>query len=333
MHTPAKLLAAGAAGALLLGVAGCAQDAPLTTPDGSIISTTVTRIAGANVVSADRDFTRTCLAPSVPDDGAPDVARIVVTDPSLLDALCALGMGPKVTAVTAAPGSIPAYLGPQLTSVPTIGDRPDAAAVRAAAPDVVLGTATTAPSAAAFPGVRALTVTPGTWQETFSAVAEALGRSGAAERRLGEFQTEATRTGTRMDAAHNQVSLVRFLPGTDGQGAEEVAGTGTFAGQILSMIGVQRPAPQRGADSFPLTDDNFTDADADLIYVSFDGKVGLEHGKQVMDSDRWLDMGAPTWKRVLVVNDEVWYRTSGLAAAWLVLNDVKESLNGSSANY
>jgi iron complex transport system substrate-binding protein len=41
-------------------------------------------------------------------------------------------------------------------------------------------------------------------------------------------------------------------------------------------------------------------------------------------------MGAPTWKRVLSVNDDIWYRSSGLAAAWLVLNDLKGSLDGNS---
>ena len=83
-----------------------------------------------------------------------------------------------------------------------------------------------------------------------------------------------------------------------------------------------------------MTDKNFRDADGDLIYVSFQGPKGLDHGKQVLLSDRWLDLGAPTWKRVLAVDDDVWYGTSGLAAAWLVLYDVRGSLaDGSSANY
>ncbi|GAA1480927.1 ABC transporter substrate-binding protein [Gordonia sinesedis] len=332
-RTVARLLVAGAVCALALTLTACSGSGPLTTPDGKPISTSTTRIASANVVSADRDLTRTCLAPTAPDPGLPDVARIVVTDPALLDAICALGLGPKVTAVTSAPGSIPAYLGPQLSSVPTIGTSPGAAEVRAASPDIVLTTPGTAPSAAAFRGVRSAPIGGDDWQSRFTSVAQALNRAGSADRLLTEFRAEATRTGTRMDAAHQQVSLVRFVPGSTGDGAEIIAGTDSFAGQILSLIGVQRPAPQRTAQSVPVSDTNFTDADGDLIYVSFDGTVGLEYGKQVMESDRWLDMGAPTWKRVLVVDDEIWYRTSGLAAAWLVLNDVKESLNGSSANY
>ncbi|MDS1114462.1 ABC transporter substrate-binding protein [Gordonia westfalica] len=318
--------------AALLGVvavasAACSGDEPLTTPDGSPISTTVTRVAEVNIVSPDRDFSKTCLAPTAADAdaGTADAARIVVTDPSLLDALCALGIGDKVTAVTAAPGSAPAYLGPQLTSVPAIGTTPDAAAVSKADADLVLTTPETVASSKPFGGVRSVTIPAGDWQEQFQAVADALGRGEAGQQRLAEFRTEAAKTGKRMDAAHSQVSLVRF-----GEDSETIAGMNTFAGQILGEIGVQRPGPQRVPDSFPVTSANFRDAEGDLIYVSFEGEKGQKHGEEVLLSDEWLGLGASMWKRVLAVDDAVWYDSSGLAAAWLVLNDVKGSLDGNS---
>ncbi|MGC4932947.1 ABC transporter substrate-binding protein [Gordonia sp. DT30] len=323
----AVVLGAAALCTAALTFSACSGDKPLlTTPDGKTISTSTTRIAEVNVVSPDRDYATTCLAPTAATDPRADVGRIVVTDPALLDDLCALGLGPKVTAVTSAPGSVPAYLGPQLSSVPAIGTTPDASAARTAAPDIVLTTPATAGSAQAFGGIKTVDVgTDDTWQKRFQAVADALGRSSEGTRLLTEFTDEATKTGKRMDAPHNQVSLVRFT-----KDSEVIAGTGTFAGQILQTIGVARPATQRGADSVTVTDKNFTDADGDLIYVSFEGDGGLAHGKEVLLSDRWLDMGAPTWKRVLSVDDEIWYGGSGLAAAWLVLNDVKGSLNSNS---
>ncbi|WP_267615829.1 ABC transporter substrate-binding protein [Gordonia bronchialis] len=311
-------------------LAACAEDDTLRTPDGRPISTSTTRIAEVNLVTPERDFSKTCLQPTAPDAGQPDVTRIVVTDPALLDAVCALGIGPKVVAVTAAPGSVMTYLGPQLTSVPAIGTTPDAAAVADAKPDVILTSPATASSATAFAGVRTVSVAPGTWQEQFQAVADGLGRSESGVRLLKQFTTRATNAGRWADAAHTWVSLVRF---TDDE-MEQIAGNSTFAGQILAMMGAQRPPSQRGAESFTVTDKNFRDADGDLIYVSFQGPKGLDHGKQVLLSDRWLDLGAPTWKRVLAVDDDVWYGTSGLAAAWLVLYDVRGSLaDGSSANY
>ena len=321
------LLAVVGAGVLL--VAGCSDDQALTTPDGSPISKSTTRVAEVNIVSPERDYTKTCLAPTTPDAGTADVDRIVVTDPALLDDVCALGLGSKVVAVAADAGSVPVYLGPQLTSVPTIGTSPDAAAVRTANADLILTTPDTESAAKDFGTTRTAVVTPSSeWRKQFTDVAEALGRSAAGAELLDEFATEARKTGRRMDASHSQVSLVRFTPD-----AELIEGTDNFAAQILATVGVQRPAPQRRPDAVTVTDDNFTDADADLIYVSFQGDRGQERGEDVLRSDRWLDMGAPTWKRVLAVNDDVWYQSSGLAAAWLVLNDIKGSLDGNSAGY
>jgi iron complex transport system substrate-binding protein len=313
-------------GLTMVALAACSGEQPLTTPDGSPISTVTTRVAEVNIVSADRDYATTCLAPTAPDAGQADVERIVVTDPAVLDALCALGLGPEVVAVAADPGSVPAYLGPQLTAVPTIGSAPDAAAVADADAGLVLTTADTADSARPFTGVRSVTLPAGgTWKEKFQAVADAVNRSEAGRARLAEYTTEATKTGRRMDAAHTQVSLVRF-----GDDSETIAGMDTFAGQVLGDVGVQRPAPQRVPDSFPVTDENFRDADADLIYVSFEGEKGLAQGEDVLLRDEWLSLGAPVWKRVLAVDDALWYESSGLAAAWLVLNDVKGSLDGNS---
>lgn len=323
------MLGAALAGVVAIGVlAGCSEDPPLTTPDGKLISTSTTRIADVNVVSADRDYARTCLAPTAPDAGKTDVTRIVVTDPALLDSVCALGIGPKVVAVTSDAGSIPQYLGPQLGGVPTIGASPDAAAVSAAKPDVVLTTPATTSSARAFDGARVVTIKPATWQNQFQQVATGLGRQQAGETLLDEFTTEAAKTGKRMDASHDEVSLVRFGPNS-----EMIAGTQSFGGQIMSMVGVQRPGPQRQPQQTTLTDSTFKNADGDLILVSFQGPDGMTHGKEVLLSDRWLDMGAPTWKRVMIVNDDIWYGSSGLAAGWLVLNDIKGSLDGNSAQF
>ncbi|WP_035719120.1 ABC transporter substrate-binding protein [Gordonia shandongensis] len=322
------------AAAAVAALSACgSQDDTLRTPDGSVISTTVTRINEVDIVNPGRDFSRTCLAETAPDPGAADVRRIVVTDPALLDALCALGLGPRVTAVTADRGAVPEYLGPQLTAVPTIGDQPDAAAVRTAAPELVLSSPATADRAAALTDTGALrsarTVAidvADDWEATFREVAAATHRTAAADQRLDEFHTEAARVGRTLDAAHSQVSLVRFTPD-----AEMIEGTDAFGARIMELVGVNRPAAQRRPDAVPATDDNFTDADGDLIYVSYDGDGGRERGADVLLSDRWLDMGAPTWRRVQSVDDAVWYRASGLAAAWLVLNDLKVSLNGGSS--
>ena len=323
------------ASALAVTVAACgSSDDTLRTPDGSVITTTETRFAQVNIVSAGRDYSRTCLAPTPPDPGRPDSRRIVVTDPVLLDALCALGLGPQVRAVVSGErGHVPGYLGPQLGSVPVLRDTPTADDVRTAAPDLVLSTPATADRVAALEGTRALgaarkasVVDGGTdWRATFTAVAAATNRSAAGRERLAEFDAEAKRVGLVLDAAHSQVSLVRFRPDQT-----LLEGMSPFGARIMDLIGVGRPPAQRVPDAITLTEQNLRAADADLIYVSYDGEAGRARAESVLLSDAWLDMGAPSWKRVLSVDDAVWHTASGLAGAWLVLNDVKDSLNGGS---
>ncbi|QKT07833.1 ABC transporter substrate-binding protein [Gordonia sp. X0973] len=324
-HTGTTAVVAGL-GLCLLSACGT-EDTVLRDPSGHPISTSTTRIAEVNLVNPDRDYSQTCGAPGPADTRRVESSRIVVTDVSLLDALCALGMGDKVVAVTAAPGSVPAYLGPQLGAVPAIGTDPSRDAVAKAGADLVLTTPATAKSAGAFGPARSVTVDANGWEDTFKAVGAAVGRPVSADRLLAAFHADATALGARLDAAHSQVSLVRFGPD-----AETIPGTDSFAGQILTMVGVQRPPHQRQPGPLKVDSDNFTAADGDLIYVSFE-PGGIDHGKSVLLSDRWLDMGAPTWKRVLSVNDEVWYRNPGLAAAGLVLKDLKKSLHGDSSQY
>lgn len=334
-HRSRRLLAAAAVvTAASVGLTACGdEDTALRTPDGQVISTVTSRIAEANIVSAGRDFAETCLAPTAPDPGRADVSRVIVTDPALLDAVCALGIGPKVRAVTAPEGSIPEYLGPELGAVPAIGDHPSREQVAQAAPQLVLATPDTAGDvtglrdSGALGSARVATVSAGAdWRKTFSEVAAALQRTNAADERLAEFDAEATRVGRVMDAAHSQVSLVRFTPSE-----ELLQGTDNFGASILAQVGAQRPAAQRGPEPVVVTEENFRDADGDLIYVSGEGDEGMQRGIDVLESDSWQEMGAPSWQRVMWVDDAVWYRTSGLAAAWLVLNDVKNSLNSSSA--
>ena len=317
------------------GLTACGDsDTTLRTPDGSVITTVTTRIARVDIVNPGRDYDATCLAPTTADDGTAAAPRTIVTDPALLDAFCALGIPAAVRGVTADAGAIPAYLGPTLGAAPAFGDRPTAEQVSGARAELVLATPATAGQVEALRTTGALgaaevvTVDPGTgagWKASFTEIATALNRSTAAATRISEFDAEATRIGRVTDAAHSQVSLVRFTPD-----AELVEGTDNFGASVLAQVGAQRPVPQRVTGAVVVDDSNFTTADGDIIYVSADGEEGLSRGTSVLESDQWQEMGAPSWSRVRWVDDEIWYRTSGLAAAWLILHDIRSSINSTS---
>lgn len=318
------------------GLTACGDtDDLLRTPEGSVITTVTTRIARVDIVNPGRDFEATCLAPTADDDGSTDAPRTIVTDPQLLDAFCALGIPAAVRGVTAPAGSIPAYLGPALAAVPTFGDEPTAQQVADANAQVVLATPATEADVnalrqtGALGSARVVTVDPGTgadWKATFTSIAAALNRSAAAATRVAEFDAEAARIGRVTDASHTQVSLVRFTPD-----AELIEGTDNFGAAVLAEAGAQRPVPQRVAGAAVVTDVNFAAVEGDIIYVSADGEQGLSRGTSMLESDRWQELGAPSWSRVRWVDDEIWYRSAGLAAAWLILHDIRSSLNSTSA--
>jgi len=75
----------------------------------------------------------------VPDDPQ----RIVVLSGDQLDALCALGLQSRIVAAALPDGSSsqPSYLGTVVHQLPGVGTRssPDLAAIRAAKPDLILG--------------------------------------------------------------------------------------------------------------------------------------------------------------------------------------------------
>lgn len=325
-----------AALALTAGLTACGgADDLLRTPDGSVITTVTTRIARVDIVNPGRDYEATCLAPTTADDGTTEAPRTLVTDPVLLDAFCALGIPGAVRGVTAQAADIPAYLGPTLAAVPALGDAPTAQQVTDANAQIVLSTPETAAhlsalrETGALGSARIVTVDPGSgadWTDTFSRIAATLNRSTAAAARLAEFDAEAARIGAATDASHTQVSLVRFTAD-----AELIEGTDNFSAAVLAHVGAQRPAGQRTAAAVAVTDANFSAVEGDIIYVSADGQQGLDRGTSMLESDRWQELGAPSWGRVRWVDDEIWYRTSGLAAAWLVLHDIRSSLNSTSA--
>lgn len=321
--------------------AGCADKHD----DASTIVRTTTNIAGAGVVGVARDTATACPLPSAPDPAAgatrsvthaagvtevpADPQRIVVLTSSALDAACAVGLWERVAGAVTLDGARPQpmYLGYGVLKVPSVGPigQPDPARIAELKPDLILGDV--APAAGGYEALSAIAPTVligsgGSWQSDFAAYASGMGRRGAADTALTNYLTEARDVGTAINARQSQASVLRFTADTT-----QVQGTDTFAAQILSDVGVQRPTAQRGTSYDITTDDLATKAEGDIIYVMFAGEAGEDHGKQVLKSDQFEALGASTDRRVFAVDDSVWH-TSGLTAARAVVTDLRNSLNG-----
>lgn len=338
---PRKLFAVAALSAVVL-LAGCSGTESDDAANEIVRTTTV--IAGAGVVGVERDTTKACPTPSLPDQGEgstrqvthaggestvpADPTRIVVLSTQALDTVCAVGLWERVVGAATLPGAQPqpSYLGTGVLLIPSVGTvgAPDIAKIAELDPDVILGS--TVPDKAVAEQLSNIAPTvydsvDGGWKRQFGVGAAGLGRGGAAIKAVEDYQVAARDVGAALASEQTQASIVRFTADSI-----SVQGPGSFTGQVLADAGVRRPPYQREG-SFDLAADDLKRAEGDIIYVSFAGDDGKNHGIDVMESDEWEDLGATKDKRVFAVDDTIW-SGSGLVAARAILTDLSGSLNG-----
>ena len=318
--------------------------------------TSTTQIGGAGVLGNQRRPDESCAPePAGPDAGPsprpahnaagvqPDTAevpaepqRIVVLSGDQLDALCALGLQSRIVGAALPDNSPdqPSYLGTVVHKLPGLGARsnPDLTAIKAAKPDLILGSQARTPKL--YPALAAVAPTvftgsPGAaWQDNLRGVAEATARTGAAADLIDRFTTKAHDDGAAHDAAHYQASVVQFT-----ENAVRIYGADNFPGSVLTAVGVDRPAAQRftdkpyieagSADNDLVGNANFSAADADVIYVSFDSPEAKDRAPTIFDSDAWRRLSATRDNRVFVVNNEIWQTGGGVVAARGIIDDLR----------
>jgi iron complex transport system substrate-binding protein len=333
-------------------VSGC-QSPPTAAPVPNSPVTSTTRIAGAGVLGNQRRPDESCApepAALEPDPAARtvhhaagetvlrgDPQRIVVLSGDQLDALCALGLQSRIVAAALPdgtpdrPGAQPSYLGTVIHDLPPVGTRsaPNLTAIKAANPDLILGSKALTPQSYAALTAIAPTVFTGTpgaaWQDTLRIVGASVGRADDANQLLDGFNADADKTGAQNDASHFQASVVQLTENT-----MRVYGTDDFPASVLASVGVDRPAAQRFTDrpyleigTTDLGDADFSAADGDIVYVSFDSPAAKERAATVLDSDAWRALSASRDNRVFIVNNEVWQTGEGIVAARGMLADLR----------
>ncbi|MDT5229624.1 MAG: iron complex transport system substrate-binding protein [Mycobacterium sp.] len=268
----------------------------------------------------------------VPDDPQ----RIVVLSGDQLDALCALGLQSRIVAAALPDGSSsqPSYLGTVVHQLPGVGTRssPDLAAIRAAKPDLILGSQAVTPKLYSVLAAIAPTVFTGTpgaaWEDNLRGVGTATARADAAGDLIDNFTTKAHDGGAAHDAAHYQASIVQFTENTI-----RVYGADNFPASVLTTVGVDRPASQRftdkpyielgSTDADLANNPDFSAADADLVYVSFDSPAAKDRAPTLFDSDPWRKLSANRDNRIFVVNNEIWQTGEGVVAARGIIDDLR----------
>lgn len=313
------------------------------------MTTSVTKIADAGVLGNQRRPDESCAPEPAPaDQGAREVRnargdgvaettevrgdpqRIVALSGDQLDALCALGLQSRIVAAALPDGSSqqPSYLGTVVHEVAPAGSRgaPDLAAIEAANPELILGSAALTPTAFGALSAIAPTVFTGApgaaWRDTLRAVGAATGRADAAADLIAKFDDAARETGIQNDAGHFQASVVQLTDNT-----VRVYGADTFAGSVLATVGLDRPAAQRFTDKpyeeLGTTDADYGIADADIVYVSFASAAAKDNAPKILESPAWRALSAARDNRVFVVNNEIWQTGQNIVAARGILDDLR----------
>ncbi|WP_231748889.1 iron-siderophore ABC transporter substrate-binding protein [Mycobacterium sp. M26] len=331
---------------------GCSgsSEAPSAEATRSVVTST-TKIASAGVLGNQRRPDESCapeparLDPAPPPpvrhaagetEVVPDPQRIVVLAGDELDALCALGLQSRIVAAALPDGATgqPSYLGTVIHDVPGAGTRsaPDFAAIAAAKPDLILGSAGLTPQA--YPQLAAIAPTvftdaPGArWQDNLRIVGAATGRYDATGDLLAGFADRARQAGAANDAPHFQASIIQFTDTT-----MRVWGADNFPASVLADVGVDRPAAQRFTDK-PYVEVGITDADldrspdlsaadGDIVYLSFASPAAKDRAPAVLESAAWRKLSANRDNRVFVVNNEIWQTGQGLVAARGIIDDLR----------
>ncbi len=330
---------------------GCSQRTDKQPDSSGSPVTSTTKIAGAGVLGNQRRPDESCApeparldpAPPPPVRHAagetavvPDPQRIVVLAGDELDALCALGLQSRIAAAAVADGATgqPSYLGTVIHDVPDAGTRtnPDFAAISAAKPDLILGSAALTPEA--YPKLSAIAPTVftdapgGKWQDNLRTIGAATGRAEATGDLIGAFTDRARQAGAAADAPHFQASIVQFTDST-----MRVYGADNFPASALADVGVDRPAAQRFTDK-PYIEVGISEADlsrspdlsaadGDIVYLSFASPAAKQHAPAVLDSKAWRALSATRDNRVFIVNNEIWQTGQGIVAARGIIDDLR----------
>jgi iron complex transport system substrate-binding protein len=315
------------------------------------VITSTTRIADAGVLGNQRRPDESCATqPAAVDPGPPvrvvrhaagdtqvpvEAERIVVLSGDELDALCALGLQRRIVgaALPDDTSSQPSYLGTVIHDIRGVGRRsdPDLSAIRAANPDLILGSQAATPEL--YPALSAIAPTvftgaPGAaWQDDLRVVGAATARDGAANALVDDFNAFATKAGADNDAAHFQASVVQLTENTI-----RIYGAANFPASVLTDVGVDRPVSQRftdkpylelGTSDAALANADLSAADADIVYMSFASQAAKDRAENILTSNAWRKLSANRDNRVFIVNNEIWQTGQGIVAARGIVADLK----------
>lgn len=257
--------------------------------------------------------------------------RIVVLTNEATDSVLALGVKPIGAVQSWAGRGYYEYIQAELTAVPTVGNelQPNLERIMLLQPDLIIGSALRQRQvyeqlSAIAPTVFSETI-GAPWKENLRLYAQALNREAEAEAVLTQWQQRIADFRAKMgDRLAQKVSLVRFLPN-----AVRLYYKGSFPGQVLADVGLDRPATQ-SKDNFAeeISIEQITAMEGDILFYFTLANRNRKAGQTMGVERQWLNH--PLWQTLEVVqqgkahavSDVVWTTGGGIQAANLLLDDL-----------
>jgi iron complex transport system substrate-binding protein len=256
--------------------------------------------------------------------------RPATLTPDALSDTLALGLRPVAAALPGA--QVPAYMRDQAAGIEILPAvrRDGLGAIRAAEPDVILGSHEL--QGPLYPGLSKIAPTVmsdgggASWELSVRLHGEALGRTNDAERLLIDWDRRVAGLRSRLgdNAPDTAVSVV--LVGREGT---LMAGADSFPGRVLSDVGLSRPPSQDGPrESETVAPDQIAALDGRVILLSV--APGAEERLAELERDpRWKRLRAVRSGAVERVEAGTWWSGGGILAARAALADLDRILVGS----
>ncbi|MEC8850131.1 MAG: iron-siderophore ABC transporter substrate-binding protein [Pseudomonadota bacterium] len=256
--------------------------------------------------------------------------RVVVLSELDLDTLLALGLKPVGATDGRGSNRPPAYLGPRVEGVQSVGNfaQPSVDRIVVLQPDLIIAGGHPDPQLLEQLQQLAPTVIsfkPGeSWQDSLGRIAMMVGRADAATQVLADYQRRADALREQLKAhAGETVSIVRLSP----NGPMYMLGD-AFAGRVLDDLGFARPPAQQAPGAGhapPLSREVLADIDGDWLFIG-NFTPDPEGVNALRDEPAFAELRAARHQQVREVDAMQWTVIGGPLAAHAVLDDIEAAM-------
>ncbi len=251
--------------------------------------------------------------------------RVVVLDTGELDNVVSLGIQPVGVVHTDGSKTMPSYLKDKAGNPANVGtiNSLNLEAIAALKPDLILGSQLRAQDQYEQLSKIAPTVfslRPGyPWKQNFLLNASTFGLEAEASAQLDAYRAAAAAIGAGLGDKRPTITPLRFMPGKTRLYAEL-----SFIGTILNDVQLPQPKIEQVKElAVEISPEQIDKADADWVFYGVYGTPSSTNQDAVLGGALWKTLGAVKSGQARPVADETWFLGLGVAAANVVLSDLK----------